>query len=340
MGAPAIFDGLNDIDAATAKRRFVVESVPAGQRIIEEGEVGRAMACLISGSLTIEAGDVVVGTMGPGAVLGEMGLFEDTPRTASVRAERDSELWVLDRTGYEELRDTLHPICHNIERATLAAQVARLRSVGVRVAKLGLGVPTVVRPGGGFFASVMRLFGSGGIRPTTGDAMGALSWSPLFRDAPVPALEHIADPFEALKCDAGEFLCTEGEAGEHMFVLETGAVDVIVDMDGTPHKVDTLERGSAFGMVSLARGGPRMASCVAEAGAVVHRLDLAGWNALIDEPYMVGSTFRRAVIRAFSEQLRYSNQQLAAWEAQSDRDLLHDAVRALSSHDRRLAGES
>jgi hypothetical protein len=92
-------------------------------------------------------------------------------------------------------------------------------------------------------------------------------------------------------------------------------------------------------MVSLARGGKRMASCVAGEGALVHRLDRDGWEGLINEPYMVGSTFRRAVIRAFSEQLRYSNQQLAKWERRVDADYglaIDRARRALSSHDRKL----
>ncbi|MEZ4322495.1 MAG: cyclic nucleotide-binding domain-containing protein [Myxococcota bacterium] len=340
MGLPGIFDGLNDIDEATARRRFSVNQVAAGELVIREGEVGRAMACLVAGELRIESDGTEVGRVHAGAVLGEMGLFEDTPRTASVRAVGPAELWVLDREGYEELRDTLHPICLNIERATLAAQVQRLEHTGAEVAKLGLGVPTAISPPTGFFAAVKRLFGAGGVREVQGSALAALKASPLFADAPEPALEHIADPFVALRCEAGEFLCTEGESGDRMFVLESGEVDVVVNMEGTPHQVDTLEPGSAFGMVSLARGGQRMASCVAGSGALVHCLDRAGWTALIEEPYMIGSTFRRAVIRAFSEQLLYSNQQLAKWERKVDEDAgmvaIHRAQRALSSHDRKL----
>ncbi|MCB9676906.1 MAG: cyclic nucleotide-binding domain-containing protein [Alphaproteobacteria bacterium] len=339
MGRPRIFDGLNDIDVATAERRFTVRKVAAGEEVIREGEVGRAMACVVSGELVIQADGAEVGRVSAGAVLGEMGLFEDSPRTASASAAVPTELWVLERSGYEELRDTLHPICMNIEIATLEAQVHRLDETGRKVASLGLGVPTAVAPPSGFFAAVARLFGAGGTREVRGDAMGALMKSPLFGDAPEPAVQMIADLFDAVQCEAGEFLCTEGEQGDSMFVLEKGEVDVVVNMEGTPHQVDSLEPGSAFGMVSLARGGKRMASCVARSGALVHRLGRDGWDALVNEPYMVGSTFRRAVIRAFSDQLRYSNQQLAKWEKRVGEDYglaIDRARRALSSHDRKL----
>ncbi len=340
MGRPQIFEGLNDIDAATAKRRFDVKITRPDELVIEEGEIGRAMACVVSGELRIEAGGAEVGRVTAGSVLGELGLFEDLPRTASVRSVTEAELWVLDREGYEELRDTVHPICLNIERATLESQVDRLSAVGERVANLGLGVPTAAAPPTGFFAAVKRLFGAGGTRVAKGHPMAALKASPLFADAPDPALEPIASWFTALECQAGEFLCTEGEPGDKMFVLESGAVDIVVNMDGTPHEVDSLGPGSAFGMVSLARGGNRMASCVSEAGALVHQLDKVGWDTLIDEPYMIGSVFRRAVIRAFSEQLQYSNLQLSDWEKRKDTDAanaIHRARSGLSGHDTRLS---
>jgi len=342
MALPGIFDGLNDIDAATAKRRFTVKHAKPDQLLLGEGEVGRSMACLVEGEVRIESDGAEVGRVSAPAVLGEMGLFEDSARTATVTSASPTELWVLERGGYEELRDTLHPICLNIERACLANQVGNLARIGARVAQLGLGIPTAVSPPNSFFAAVRSLFGAGGVRPSKGHALQALLSSPLFADAPQPALELVAEPFNALLCEGGQFLCTEGEEGDRMYILESGRVDIVVNMDGTPHQVDTLEAGSAFGMVSLARGGTRMASCVSESGAVVHELDREGWEFLINEPYMVGSTFRRAVIRAFGDQLRYSNTQLARWERKLDDDdglaALHRAQRALASHDAKLAG--
>lgn len=336
MAKPAIFEGLNDIDEATARRHFEVLSVAAGTIVIHEGDVGRGLACLIEGELEIRSGDAVVGRVAPGAILGEVGLFEDNARTATVNAPAGAVLWLLSREAYEELRDTVHPICANIERTTLDAQVDRLGRVGSEVARLGLGIPTGVQPSTGFFAAVRRLLGSGGVSPTKGNALAALLESPLFVDAPEPALEPIAASFEALDCAAGAFLCTEGEIGDSMYMLESGSVDVVVNSDGQPHQVSTLGPGAAFGMVSLARSGVRMASCVVSGPSRVHRMDHEAWHGLVSHPYMVGSTFRRAVIRAFSEQLRYSNNQLAAWErthnTRHGQEVLSQARQGLSAH--------
>ncbi|MCA9569512.1 MAG: cyclic nucleotide-binding domain-containing protein, partial [Myxococcales bacterium] len=239
----SIFDGLNDIDAATARRRFRTHNMRAGDVLTRAGDVGRGLAIVEQGSLEVEVAGAVVGTIGVGGMLGEAGLFADGRRMATVRATQPTVLSLLTREGYEELRDTVHPICIAIERVTLANQVQRLRSTGQRVAQLGLGVPSAVRPTNAFFAAVARLFGSGEIAPTDGDALDTLLASALFHGAPRPAVEPIAGWFQTLSCRSGAFLCTEGEEGESMFLLESGLVEVLVSMDGTPQQVATLEPG-------------------------------------------------------------------------------------------------
>lgn len=340
MHLPAIFDGLNDIDAATAKRRFRVHRAAHGEIVMTEGAASGGLLIVEEGTLEIQVDGAVVGSVGPGAMVGEMGLYVDEPRMATVQAPSGAVLWLLDREGYEELRDTLHPICIAIERLTIAGQVSRLTAVGSRIAQLGLGVPTASKPSTGFFSAVQRLFGLGETSVVEASAIEALGRSTLFAGAPWPAVERIAEWFTTLDARAGAFLCTEGEVGDRMFVLHSGAVEVVVNVDSQPHQVATLEPGAAFGMVSLAGRGTRMSSCVAREASRVHCLDHHGWNQLIHEPYMIGSTFRRAVIRAFSDQLRYSNAQLAAWENTLSGNYglaaLRQAQRGLTSHDKAL----
>lgn len=340
----SIFDGLNDIDAATARRRFRTHQMRAGEILTRAGDRGRGLALVEQGALQVEVAGAIVGRIEVGGMLGEMGLFADGRRTATVRAVEPTVLSLLTREGYEELRDTVHPICRSIERVTLANQEERLRATGRRVATLGLGVPTAVRPTNAFFAAVARLFGSGVVSRGDGDVLDTLLRSRLFEGAPRPALEPIAERFGSLHCWSGAFLCTEGEAGDQMYLLGDGEVEVLVSMDGVPQQVATLEPGSAFGMVSLASDQPRMASCVARTSCRLVQLDRAGWQELIAEPYMVGSTFRRAVIRAFADQLEYSNAQLAEYEnrmtGDEDASGLRNARRGLESHDRVVAPES
>lgn len=266
--------------------------------------------CLVEGELEIRSGATLLSVARAGSLLGETALFEDVLRTASVLARTPSVVWALDRAGYEELRDTLHPICRNLEVAAIAEQVVRLHGVSDRVAELSLGAPAQLPPTT-FFAAVRRLLGVGGERPAAGDVRRCLASSRLFADAPAPVLDDLARRFHGIRADSGAFLCTEGERGTRMFLLEEGQVDVVLASEGEPKVVATLGPGSAFGMVSLASGAPRMSSCVARGEVLVHVLADTGWRDLADDTNMVGSTFRRAMIRALSDQLRHSNTQLS-----------------------------
>lgn len=323
---PLQFEGLNDVDAATAKRRFRVLTVEPGAALAEEGSVGRSLMCLVDGELEVRAGTTLLSVVKPGSLLGETALFEDVHRTATVSARTPAVVWALDRAGYEELRDTLHPICRNLEVAAIAEQVVRLHGVGDRVAELSLGTPApITQPPSGFFAAVRRLFGGGGEQPADGDARACLARSRLFEDAPAPVLDALAERFVSVRAEPGTFLCTEGERGNRMYVIDDGQVDVVVSAGEEPKTVSTLGPGGAFGMISLASGAPRMSSCVARGHVLVHRLDEGAWRDLTDDGTMVGSAFRRAVIRALSEQLRHTNTQLSRALAEGERAALDEA---------------
>ena len=71
-------------------------TVAPGTRFIEEGAPGEALYVVLSGEVEVikddDGRDIVLAARGPGEVLGEMSLLEQRPRTASVRAVRDSEV--------------------------------------------------------------------------------------------------------------------------------------------------------------------------------------------------------------------------------------------------------
>lgn len=69
-----------------------VAAIPAGQAVFRAGEPGNVMYVLISGTADVMVGDVVVERAEPGALLGEMALVEDAPRTATVTAVSDCVL--------------------------------------------------------------------------------------------------------------------------------------------------------------------------------------------------------------------------------------------------------
>jgi small-conductance mechanosensitive channel/CRP-like cAMP-binding protein len=64
---------------------------------------------------------------------------------------------------------------------------------------------------------------------------------------------------------AGETLIAEGDEGDSLFILLSGAANVVVDADGpAPQRLATLATGDVVGEMSLLTGKPRSASVIAD----------------------------------------------------------------------------
>lgn len=325
---PDLFADVNDVDASSAQRRFGFRSFPAGEVVLAAGAPGRALAGVIEGVLEVRAGDVAVATVGPGELVGELALFESVQRTADVVARTDSEILVVERDAYEELRDTAHPVAANLERLVLRQQVQRLREMDDRIAWMSEGERRAARfPGADFFSRIAAEFGRGGMFDPVGiDPVRALLASRLFPDISDAVLEALADRLEVQACGSGEFLVTEGRPADRLWLVESGEVEVLVATG--EDEVQPLARvgpGALIGAAALVDGGVRMASCVARERVVALTLDVEAWTRLESDPTLVGSALRRAVIRALAAQLAGANALVARFERERAAETLAEA---------------
>jgi NTE family protein len=78
--------------------------VDAGEWLFREGDPGDAMYVVRAGRLEVvdETADAVIRELGRGDALGELALLSASPRSASVRAARASDLLAVDRGDFEE----------------------------------------------------------------------------------------------------------------------------------------------------------------------------------------------------------------------------------------------
>lgn len=321
---PPLFRCLNDVDLYTARRHFQEVHLPAGGRVFTAGEDANSVLVVIEGRLEVFRDGVKVGDVLPDDMVGEMALFDHGHRFADVVAAEDSHVLLLQREGYEALRDVVHPCAGDLERRTFANQVARLHRVGDRIAELSDGrVRAPVPPSERFLGAVAAMFGRGGLlSPVVVDAITTLRKNATFGDAPDEALAGIAAHMTPASYGPGAFLCTEGDRGDRMFLVDDGQVEVMVAVDeDRVQLLATLGPGSAFGMVALAERGARMCSCVAKGPVVVQTITAAGFEALMNDPTWAGTIFRRAMIAMLVGQLGASNAQLAAFEATRTADL-------------------
>ena len=111
-------------------REYLAEEV-----IFDEGEIGQAMYVLLEGQVTIcrqgQADDGYLTGLGPGEFFGELGLLDDTVRTAQVRAASDCKLAVLFREDFNGLMESHLRIAHKIGRQLLRHLGGRLQELGL-----------------------------------------------------------------------------------------------------------------------------------------------------------------------------------------------------------------
>ena len=98
--------------------------VPKGRVLTREGESGSEFFVIVEGQARVIVGQRGrVAPLGPGASFGEMSLLDRGPRTATVEAETDMQLLVLDARSFSSLLAEVP----SVARKVLAAMAARLR---------------------------------------------------------------------------------------------------------------------------------------------------------------------------------------------------------------------
>jgi CRP-like cAMP-binding protein len=99
-----------------------------GDSLFREGEKGEKMYVLLEGEMEILLGDFVLETVGKGALIGEMALIDDNPRTASVVAKTSCRLAEIDRRRFHFLvQQTPHFATHVMK--TLADRLRHMNAV-------------------------------------------------------------------------------------------------------------------------------------------------------------------------------------------------------------------
>ncbi|HEY4427140.1 MAG TPA: MFS transporter [Solirubrobacteraceae bacterium] len=125
--------------------------VDAGEWLFREGDPGDAMYVVCAGRLEVvdEAADTVIRELGRGDALGELALLCASPRSASVRALRSSDLLAVDRRDFEaHLHNSLQlsvsltrVLAEQLRDHRAPASAVRPRPTTVALVGLGEGLP-------------------------------------------------------------------------------------------------------------------------------------------------------------------------------------------------------
>ena len=113
LSAPSALLQLNHEEARTVVAYMQPHRIPEGTTFIKEGDTDHTdfMLLVLDGEVTIETivvsrtAPITVTVLGPGSLIGEMGLLDGAPRSASCTAISDLRCAILTRDAMNQLLD-------------------------------------------------------------------------------------------------------------------------------------------------------------------------------------------------------------------------------------------
>ncbi|OGA31353.1 MAG: hypothetical protein A3F77_11630 [Betaproteobacteria bacterium RIFCSPLOWO2_12_FULL_67_28] len=134
-----MFAGFSDVQLTMLTQVVTRRSVPRGSMLMAEGDATDSLYMIISGRLKVMMGDadgkeVILALLGPGEIVGEMGLIDDSPRSATVIAIEPSELLTISKREFRKC------LAENFDMAmgVMRGLVRRLREADRKIGSLAL----------------------------------------------------------------------------------------------------------------------------------------------------------------------------------------------------------
>jgi len=136
-----LFKDIAEPELTTLAQTLRERPLKRGQVLVREGEAGEEMFVVLRGSMVISKAvtgrvEQVLARIGPGDFFGEMSLFDRSPRSATVQADADATLLVLDREALRRLTEQSPRAAAAFFHALVQVFIERLRASGDLVAEV------------------------------------------------------------------------------------------------------------------------------------------------------------------------------------------------------------
>jgi CRP-like cAMP-binding protein/sugar phosphate isomerase/epimerase len=227
-----------------------IRSYHKGETICEQHAIGQEMYYIKEGEAVVFLGNNQLTTLKPGEIFGEISLFYNVERTATIKAAEDlTEVGVLTRRGFEDLLLGSQPYSHDLIYRLYSILPERLRNLNEKYRTAinalylitegrnvktgrGKGMDATLRPKGDFFPTI-----------TSEEARIVFKETKTF--------------------DAGQIVIAEGDYGDGAYLILEGKAKAVTSSDGDEKIVlGEFDRGEIFGEMALIDNKPRSASVV------------------------------------------------------------------------------
>lgn len=98
-----LFHGLTPADVQKIFQKGMTERVVKGEKVFLKGTTGNKMYVVLGGKMGVYDGPKRIAVLGVGETFGEMSLLSEEPRSATVAAETDGNLFVLSEDVFHRL---------------------------------------------------------------------------------------------------------------------------------------------------------------------------------------------------------------------------------------------
>lgn len=109
-----LFSACSKKELATIAKVTDEVKLPDGHVLMEQDEPAREAFVIVSGKAIVKRNGRKVAELGPGATIGELGLLDRGPRTATVVADGPIELLVIGPREFSGLLDDVPTITHKL----------------------------------------------------------------------------------------------------------------------------------------------------------------------------------------------------------------------------------
>ncbi len=129
-----IFKGLSDSDLSLIAPILKIMTFKSGEVVIHEGDEGDSLFIIRNGSVEVfttsgDGKEVNLGLLTEGSYFGELSLFDDHPRSATVRTLDHTDFLVLSRGDLDSALSGNHEIENTLYRNTIMETFGRFRNV-------------------------------------------------------------------------------------------------------------------------------------------------------------------------------------------------------------------
>ena len=320
-----VFEGLAASDFDGVELLWELRTLSQNDFLWYQGQPAHELAIVVSGLLNAQINEQVLGVIQSNELVGELAVFTNDFRSASVVAVEETTLLILSKKSVEMLREVNWTLYNRLLNTALNRLGNRIRLTDIEIAKRSKGTDGRVQAEEPSWLGNMLSKLSFSQQPSAPSAVPALRKLPGLKSVHPMNLKSIMSAMTPKYVQKGKPLVLEGEVGSSAYLLVAGVIDVYRNVrGGKAQHLASLYPGALLGTGSLILGERRNASCVASKNTAiwVYEMEREDYASLTGEPSML---WRESLLSALAFQLRTADELLV---------LIEQGVRPESDYDK------